>query len=70
MIDRRSDVLNRMIDESAELTTKVEKLTAFVGVDSFDTVNPVQKELLHKQLSAMIVYRDILDERIRNLENL
>lgn len=56
--------LDRMQAEFAELTTKVEKLKAFLGTESFSKLSPVAQNDLEQQHSAMSRYANILSRRI------
>jgi hypothetical protein len=63
-----STFLERLIIERDELNEKKEKLTAFIGTESFQKVAVVQQRLLKVQQTIMCSYLQVLDERIADLE--
>jgi hypothetical protein len=54
----------RVIAERAEVSTKVDRLDAFIRSDSFDMVPIDEQVRLARQLHIMMSLRDVLDERI------
>jgi hypothetical protein len=54
----------RVITEKAELDLKRQKLTAFIGGDTYRTLASVEQSRLNRQLEAMTLYSNILGERI------
>jgi len=58
----------RVIDELAELQTKVNKLAAFVLMPTFDNLASVDRHLLVTQLDAMRAYGNILALRINRFK--
>jgi len=59
--------IERIVQEKKDLDTKIEGLTAFLGSEGFNKLNPVQKRLLPMQLSIMRSYSECLDMRLENL---
>jgi len=62
-----SDFIERLKDEKHALQEKTEKLDAFVNSEMFNSVSSKQQSLLVVQLSAMLTYGTILEERIDDL---
>ena len=58
--------MQRVVDEKAELDSKLTKLTAFIGTPVFEQLKPNDKELLRLQAVTMSSYSDILEARINN----
>lgn len=54
----------RVVTEKTELDTKRQKLTAFIGGDTYRTLGSVEQSRLNRQLEAMTLYSNILGERI------
>lgn len=54
----------RVVAEKAELDAKLEKLTAFIGGETYRTLDEAERERLNRQKWAMKLYTDILGERI------
>lgn len=55
----------RVVDEKAELDTKAEKLSAFIGSSPvFETLDAEEQERLRRQNDLMWQYSEILGERI------
>ena len=54
----------RVVAEKAELDTKREKLTAFVGGETYRALDDMEQSRLNRQLEAMTLYSNILGERI------
>jgi hypothetical protein len=54
----------RVIDERAELQDKTEKLAAFFGSPIFQRLGDAEKFRLRAQIDAMVVYGNILAQRI------
>jgi hypothetical protein len=66
-----NELVSKLLTEQDELIAKTEKLKAFIGTDVYGkTLSGKHKILLRKQLEAMLTYRDVLDERIEDLEGL
>ena len=60
-----SNFFTRLIDESAELEGKIEKLKSFTLTQQFDDLNEANKALLILQGEIMNSYYTCLQERIR-----
>lgn len=56
----------RVVDERFELSVKAIKLDEFIQGEIFKTLSKRQQFLLKKQLLAMHMYLDVLDERIKS----
>lgn len=54
----------RLEREARELEDKFDKLSAFIGTDTFRGLNPKERELLVTQKGAMSEYLEILKERL------
>ncbi len=54
----------RVFNERDDLQEKIDKLEAFFKSDRIHDVSNEHDDLLKRQLSAMSLYRDILNERI------
>lgn len=55
----------RVVDEKAELDTKIEKLGHFIGTSPhWANVPEAEQERMHRQHEAMVAYSNILGERI------
>lgn len=59
-----SNFASRLTDEKNQLDEKILKLDDFIKSNVFNDVDGVQRTLLKIQLSAMITYSQILDERL------
>jgi hypothetical protein len=65
------ELVDKLLAEQDELIGKTKKLKSFIGTDVYEkTLSGKHKILLRKQLEAMLAYRDVLDERIEDLEGL
>ena len=65
------ELVDKLLTEQDELIGKTKKLKSFISTDVYEkTLSSKHKILLHKQLEAMLAYRDVLDERIEDLEGL
>lgn len=66
-----NELVDKLLAEQNELIAKTKKLKSFIGTDVYvKTLSGKHKILLRKQLEAMLAYRDVLDERIEDLEGL
>jgi hypothetical protein len=54
----------RVVDEHAELSSKIVKLEVFVGTELFQSLDGAEQERLRAQLDPMEAYRSILAARI------
>ena len=54
----------RVVDEKAELDSKLEKLNTFIGGTFYEGLPEAERIRLAKQAGAMKDYSDILSERI------
>lgn len=54
----------RVVTEKTEIDDKRQKLTAFIGGDTYRTLDGVEQSRLNRQLEAMTLYSNILGERI------
>lgn len=54
----------RVVDELADLSEKLDKLTAFFNTEIFKGMRLAERSLLLRQYSAMFQYVEILKERI------
>lgn len=54
----------RVVTEKNELDEKRGKLTAFIGGETYRTLDQVEQSRLNRQLEAMTLYSNILGERI------
>lgn len=57
----------RVVGEKSDLDAKISALDFFISRADFHVVvrSALEQQLLHKQLSAMRSYRNILDKRIK-----
>lgn len=56
----------RVIDEHAELSDRVEKLSAFIAASAiFPKLDAAERSRLRRQLALMSQYADVLAERIK-----
>jgi hypothetical protein len=58
----------RVIDEQSELSSKIEKILAFIGgkETAFASLETAEQDRLMRQMRIMTSYYDILDERIKH----
>ena len=61
--------LTRLVDEQLELQSKLEKLSDFISSGKISNVELDQQRLLKMQVSAMVLYNEILKDRISLLTN-
>lgn len=54
----------RLTVEKIELKEKIDKLSAFLGSDNFKSIDKRQQGLLRQQLTVMLQYLEILQDRI------
>lgn len=54
----------RVREEHADLSLKIEKLESFIGTPTYHTLTHAQQYLLRRQVLAMREYEDILSARI------
>jgi len=59
----------RLVMEHADLVTRYDKLTAFIGTEPFNGLDPVSRELLVQQHTLMDRLAGVLDLRISRLIN-
>ena len=64
-----NDFLTRLVDEQLELQSKLEKLSDFISSGKISNVELDQQRLLKMQVSAMVLYNEILKDRISLLTN-
>ena len=64
-----NDFLTRLVDEQLELQSKLEKLSDFISSGRIANVDLDQQRLLKMQVSAMVLYNEILKDRISLLTN-
>lgn len=64
--DKKTAYTN-LIKEENDLVSKLVNLSVILGKKPAG-ISDTQKHLMYRQYSAMIVYRDILSERIDDLE--
>lgn len=64
-----NDFLTRLVDEQLELQSKLEKLSDFISSGKIANVDLDQQRLLKMQVSAMVLYNEILKDRILLLTN-
>jgi hypothetical protein len=57
--------VDRMVDELNTLEDKLYKLEIFTGTATFNGLEPIEKEMMLKQHTAMLMYKEILEERIK-----
>jgi len=55
---------DRVIEEKRGLDIKINKLSAFMGSDTHDSLEGAERVRLHKQFEAMQAYSNCLNERI------
>ena len=55
---------SRVVDELSELNLKINALYAFTIGGIFKTLDPIDQNLLIRQLDTMSAYRHILEKRI------
>lgn len=58
----------RVIDEKKELDMRISSLRAFLDSDNSEGVPAAEKGRLGRQLTTMILYAEVLDERIGAFE--
>jgi len=56
----------RVVDEKFDLDAKIKALVNFMDGDTFGSVDPSERGRMSNQCSAMEVYSEMLDSRIRN----
>ena len=61
--------LTRLVDEQLELQSKLEKLSSFISSGKISNVDLNQQRLLKMQVSAMVLYNEILKDRMSLLTN-
>lgn len=54
----------RVVTEKTQLNERRQKLVAFIGGDTYRTLDKVEQSRLNRQLEAMTLYENILGERI------
>ena len=54
----------RVVDEHAELETRLDKLAEFTATPTFEALPDAEQERLLRQSGIMIQYSDVLAERI------
>lgn len=54
----------RVITEKDELDAKRDRLRAFFGTDLYRELDPAEQSRLNRQLEAMTLYSNVLEERI------
>lgn len=59
-----NELKSKLIKEQKELTEKLDKLDAFLISEKIETIDDVQRALLHVQATAMNTYSQCLLERI------
>ena len=59
----------RVVEEAAELKTKIEKLTAFINGEVFKSIDSGEQQLLALQLEVMREYVQILGYRIAKFQS-
>ena len=59
----------RLQDEHAQLTHRLEKLRAFIRTDTFDTLPRDDREDLRAQFAYMCDYQNVLRRRIKRQED-
>lgn len=59
-----TDYIRRMNDEKEDLNKKMEKIIDFIEGKIFQSLNPIEKELMMMQLSSMETYARCLRLRI------
>ncbi len=57
--------LDRLNREKSELDEKLDKLKLFMESDNFNKIDAVQKSLLQIQVHSMLMYSQILFERLQ-----
>lgn len=57
-------VKQRVVDESAELAKRIERLGAFIDSPQFGSLDATDQALLRRQMSAMMLYYRALDDRL------
>lgn len=61
--------LTRLVDEQLELQSKLDKLSSFISSGKISNVDLNQQRLLKMQVSAMVLYNEILKDRMSLLTN-
>ena len=56
---------NRVIEEKKELDIKIEALSDFLDTPIFNSLDDEEIRLLNNQSMVMMLYSDILEERIK-----
>jgi hypothetical protein len=54
----------RVVAERKELESKIDKLDNFIKSDAYNKLGDIDRVLLVRQLSAMNMYSNVLQERI------
>lgn len=67
MMKSDKEALRSLQREEVDLTYKLNKLVQFTRSSNFTKVSDKQQVLLKKQVKAMTLYQQILDERINDL---
>lgn len=62
-----SDFMTRLLAEQTQLNERIAKLRGFLGGSNFKNIDPLQQDLLKKQLDVMCDYENILIKRINLL---
>jgi hypothetical protein len=54
----------RVIDEHAQLSEKITKLSQFFNLETYATLPGVETSRLRRQYRIMLLYQEVLQERI------
>jgi hypothetical protein len=60
----REDWQQKVIDEKADLDSKIERLETFLGTEPYRGLSSPEQDRLHQQRQAMRIYSDVLGRRI------
>jgi hypothetical protein len=60
----REDWQQKVIDEKADLDSKIERLETFLGTESYRGLSSPEQDRLQQQRQAMRIYSDVLGGRI------
>jgi len=60
--------LQRLRNELTELLEKADKLEDFMNSEGFAKISRLQQDLLKVQLPSMLLYANVLKERLKDLD--
>ena len=63
----KKELYYKVLNEAIELDIKIKKLDKFIKSDTFLSISIYQQKKLKNQLSVMIKYLDILNDRLKDM---